>query len=87
MYRRELAWVCKHSGVTGNEVVDGMAKENAIAVQLPHPVLPRTEKEIKKVIRASVEKEWQQIWQTIQQCGIDKSFFAVPTTQHRKLFK
>ncbi len=44
----ELAWVCGHSGVTGNKVVDGMAKENAAAVQFLSPALPRTEREIKK---------------------------------------
>ena len=35
----------------GNEMVDGMAKENAVAVQLPHAALPQTEKEIKNMIK------------------------------------
>ena len=42
-----VAWVRGHSGVTGNIVVDGMAKENATAVQLLSPAFPRTEREIK----------------------------------------
>ncbi len=83
----ELAWVRGHSGVTGNEVVDGMAKENAVAVQLSSPALVRTEREIKKEIKRIAEHKWQQWWQTIPQCGTAKSFFAVPTTQHRKFIK
>ncbi len=42
----EMAWVRGHSGVTGNEVVDGMAKENAVAVQLSFPALAQTGREI-----------------------------------------
>ncbi len=82
----ELAWVRGHSGVTGNEVVDGMAKENAVAVQLSSPALARTEREIKKEIKRIAEHKWQQWWQTIPKCGTAKSFFVVPTTQHRKFF-
>ncbi len=76
----ELAWVCRHSGITGNKVVDG------IAVQLTYPFLPRTEGN-KKTIKIYTEQEWQQIWQSLQQCGIAKSFFAAPTTQHRRFIK
>ncbi len=39
---------CGHPGVTGKEGVDGMAKENAITVQLLYPALSRTERNIKK---------------------------------------
>ncbi len=83
----QLAWVRGHSGVTGNEVADGMAKENAVAVQLSSPALARTGREIKKEIKRIAECKWQQWWQTIPQCGIAKSFFVVPTTQHRKFIK
>ncbi len=61
----ELAWVRGHSGVTGNEVVDGMAKENTIAVQLSSPALARTEIEIKNKIKRFAEHKWQQCWRTI----------------------
>ncbi len=74
----------RHSGVTGNEVVDGMAKENTVAVQLSFPALARTEREVKKELIRIAERKWQQWWKTIPQCGTAKSFFAVPTTQHRK---
>ncbi len=33
------------------------------------------------------EREWQQSLKTIPQCGTAKSFFATPTTQHRKFIK
>ncbi len=36
--RVELASVWRHSGVTGSEIVDGMAKENNVAAQLPLPL-------------------------------------------------
>ncbi len=83
----ELAWVHGHSGVTGNKVVDRMAKENAVAVQLLSPALARTEREIKKEIKRIAECKWQQWWRMISQCGTAKSFFAAPTTQHRKFIK
>ena len=46
-----MAWVRGHSGVTGNEVADEMAKENTVAVQLSSPALARTGREIKKEIK------------------------------------
>ncbi len=46
--RKELAWVRCHSGITSNEVVDGMAKENTVAVQLLSPALTQMTREIKK---------------------------------------
>ncbi len=49
MCQMELAWVLGHSGVAVNEVADRMSKEKTIVVQLPYPVLPQMEKEIKKV--------------------------------------
>ncbi len=49
MYQIELAWVRGLSGVTWNEVANGMMKENATAVQLSSPALPRTEKKKKKI--------------------------------------
>ncbi len=64
-----------------------MVKENAVAVHLSSPALARTGREIKKEIKRIAECQWQQWWQTIPQCGITKSFFAVPTTQHRKFIK
>ncbi len=64
-----------------------MAKENAVAVQLSSPALVRTEREIKKEIKRIAERKWQQWWQTIPQCGTAKSFFAAPTTQHRRSIK
>ncbi len=78
MCQKELAWVCGHSSVTGNEVVDGMAKENTVIVQLSFTALARTEKEIKKEIRKIAERKWQQWWETIPQCGIAKSFSLYP---------
>ncbi len=48
MCQIEMAWVRGHSGVTGNEVADGMAKENAVTVQLSSPALARTGRKIKK---------------------------------------
>ena len=86
----ELAWVRVvrgHSGITGNEVVDGIAKENAVAVQPSSPALARSRSEINKDIKRIVERKWQQWWKMISQCGTAKSFFAVPTTQHRKFIK
>ncbi len=83
----ELAWVRGHSGVTGNKVADGMAKENTVAVHLSSPALERTGREIKKEIKGIAERQWQQWWRTIPHCGIAKSFFAVPTTQHRNCIK
>ena len=64
-----MAWVRGHSGVTGNEVVDGMAKENTVAVQLSSPALARTGREIKKEIKQIADCKWRQWWQTIPQCG------------------
>ena len=84
--RIELAWVRGHSGLTGNKVVDGIAKENAVAVQLSTLALSRTTREIKKIKRIA-ERKWQQWWQTIPQCGTAKTFFVVPTTQHRNFTK
>ena len=83
----ELAWVRGHSGVTGNEVVDGMAKENAVAVQLSSPALARMGREIKKEIKRIPELKWQQWWKTTPQCGTAKAFFVAPATQHRKFIK
>ncbi len=54
--QKELAWLRGHSGIMGNKVMDGMTKENAVAVQLPCPVLLRTEKEKKKKIRDLLRK-------------------------------
>ncbi len=51
MCQIELVWVSGNSGVTGNEVVDVIVKENAIPVQLPCPVLPQTEKEVRIAIK------------------------------------
>ncbi len=53
----ELAWVHGHSGVTGSKVEDGMAKENTVTVQLKHPALPRTEREIKKEMKILAERK------------------------------
>ena len=64
-----------------------MAKENTVAVQLSFPAFARTGREIKKEIKRIAECKWQQWWKTIPQCGTAKSFFAVPTTQHRKFIK
>ncbi len=55
----EMAWVRGHSGVTVNKVVDGMAKENAVAVQLSSPARGR-EIEIKNKIKRIAEHKWQQ---------------------------
>ena len=74
----ELAWVHSHSGVTGNEVVERMAKENAVVVQLMHLALPRTEREIRKEIKSIAEHRWQQWWKEIPKCGTAKAFFVVP---------
>ncbi len=65
----ELAWVRGHSGVTGNEVADGITKENTAIVQLSFPALART-REIKKEVKRNAELKWQQWWKTIPQCGI-----------------
>ncbi len=83
----EMVWVRGHSGVTGNELVDGMAKENAVTVKLSFPALGWPGREIKKEIKRIVERKRQQWWQTIPLCGIAKAFFAVPTTQHRNFLK
>ncbi len=55
MCQIELAWARGHSLVTWNEVVDGMAKENAVAVQLAYPALPWTEREIRKEIKNKIK--------------------------------
>ena len=55
MCQIELAWARGHSRVTWNEVVDGMAKENAVAVQLAYPALPWTEREIRKEIKNKIK--------------------------------
>ncbi len=47
-----------YSGVTGNTVVDGMAKENSVAVKLSHPPLPRTQREIRKERKMIAECKW-----------------------------
>ncbi len=80
----EMALVCGHSGVTGNKVEDGMAKENTVTVQLLSPALAQTGS---KKRGENAEHKWQQWWQTIPQCCTAKTFFAVPTTQHRKFTK
>ncbi len=65
-----------------------MAKEKAVAVQLSSPpALARSEREIRKELKTIAERKWQQWWQTISQCGTAKTFFALPTTQHRKFTK
>ncbi len=74
----ELAWVCGHSEITGNEVVDGMAKENAVVIQLTHPALPRTEREIRKEIKSIAEHRWQQWWKTIPKCGPPRLSLSCP---------
>ncbi len=68
-------------------MVDGMVKENAVAVKLLSPALARTGREIKKEIKRIADPKWQQWWKTIPQCGTAKVFFAAPTTQHRKFIK
>ena len=42
-----MAWVRGHSGTTGNEAVYGMAKENAVTIQLSFPALARTERKLR----------------------------------------
>ena len=54
--------------MTGNEVVDGMAKENAVAVQLSFPALVRTGREIEKEKKGIAERKSQQWWKTNPQC-------------------
>ena len=69
--------------VTRNKVVDGMAKENATAIQLLHPALPQTEREIRKEIKLICWTYMAAMVEKIPQCGTAKTFFAVPTTHYR----
>ena len=73
--------------VVGGVVETEKTRRIHFLVGLFRPSAVREGKEIKKTIKISVEEEWQQIWQTIPQCGTAKSFFAVLTTQHRKFIK
>ena len=68
-----------------NKVLDGMAKEKAVAVQILLPALLRIEREIRKDITSIAEHKWQQWWEKIPQFGISKAFFAVSIAQHRKV--
>jgi ribonuclease HI len=75
----KLTWVRAHVGLVGNERADTLAKKGAALIPTdPEPIVPVPLCQLKRDIRAEVEKRWKARWLARTDCRQSKMFWPAP---------